>query len=109
MLRSKIGDVKDLDGFKTYMKFKHEVMNLAKSDRPEESSWPMVLLEVFMPRSIDWLAKIRVDKIYEIQVFIMKIESTVKANKSNDSECIESIESDNEYEESQFYELDDNN
>ena len=66
ILRNKIGYIKDLDGFQTYMKFKHEVMNLDELDRPEKSSWPKLLLEIFMPHSVDWPAKIRLDKIYEI-------------------------------------------
>ena len=37
ILRNRIGYIKDLDGFQTYMKFKHEVMNLDEHDRPEKS------------------------------------------------------------------------
>lgn len=78
------------------MKFKLVVMNLVESDRPEESSWPVVLLEIFMPHSIDWPSKIRVEKIYEIQVFIMEIENALKANESNCNEHNEFVESNND-------------
>ena len=59
MLRITIGDIKGLNGFQTYMKFKLVVMNLDKFFRPEESSWPVVLFKVFMPHSNDLAAKIR--------------------------------------------------
>ena len=78
----------------------------------------MVLLEDFMPHSVDWSAKSRLEKIIEFQDFIIEIESALNTNESddsrneyaaNDSECNESIESDIEYEESQLYESEDSN
>ena len=54
MLRSKIGDIKGLSGLQIYMKFKSVVMSLDKSFRPEESSWPVFLLEIFTPHSVNW-------------------------------------------------------
>ena len=66
ILRNTIGDIKGLSGFQIYMKFKSVVMNLDEFFRPEESSWLVVLLEFFMPRSVDWPTNIRLDKIYEI-------------------------------------------
>ena len=62
-----------------------------------------------MPHLDDWLAKLRLDKIYDIQDFIIEFESVLKTNESNVNECNESIESDIEYEESQFYESEDTN
>ena len=53
-IRNAIGNIQDLSGFQVYMKFKSIVMNLDGYFRPEESSWPMVLFEVFMPHSVDW-------------------------------------------------------
>lgn len=91
------------------MKFKLVVMNLDGLIRPKESSWPMLLLEVFMPHSVDWLAKSRLDKIFEFQDFIMEIENAFNANESNDNECNECIENDIKDEESQVYELEDSN
>ena len=99
ILRNRIGYIKDLDG-QTYMKFKHDVMNLDEHDRPEKSSWPMLLLEIFMPHSVDWSAESRLDKTCEFQDYIMEYESELKANESNFSECNESIQSDIENEES---------
>lgn len=91
------------------MKFKLVVMNLDKFFKPEESSWPVVLLEVFMPHLVDWPTKIRLDKIYEIQDFIMKVESDLKANEFNVNKCNKSVENDVKDEESQFCELEDSN
>ena len=109
MLRSTIGDIKGLSGFQIYMKFKSVVMNLDEFFRPKESSWPVVLLEVFMPHSVDCPANIRLDKIYEIQDFIMEVESDLKGNEFNVNKCNKSIENDVKDEESQFYELEDSN
>lgn len=109
MLRNMIGDVRGLSGFQIYMKFKSVVMNLDEFFRPEESSWPVVLLEVFIPRSVNWPAKIRLDKMCEIKEFIMEVENALKANEFNVSECNESVESDKEYEDSQFYRLENSN
>lgn len=64
-LRSKIGNIMSLNGFQTYMKFKSVVMNLDESFRLEKSSWPIVLLEVFMPDSNDWLENSRLEKTIE--------------------------------------------
>ena len=92
IIRNTIGDIKGLSEFQIYMKFKLIVINLDGHIRPEESSWPMVLLEFFMPHSIDWSEKSRLDKIFEFQDLIMEIEGYLNDN--------ESIESDIEDEES---------
>ena len=63
MIRNKIGDIKGFSGFQIYMNFKLIVMNLDEFFGPNESSWLVVLLEVFMPHSIDWSEKSRLDKI----------------------------------------------
>ena len=91
------------------MKFKSAVMNLDEFFRPDESSWPMVLLEIFMPHSVNWPAKSRLDKICEFQDYIMEYECDLKANESNSSECGEFVESDIEDEESQFNESEGSN
>ena len=78
MLRSSIGDIKGLSGLQIYLKFRSVVMNLDESFRPKEPSWPVVLLEIFMPKSVHWPAKIRLDKIYEIRDFVTEVESALK-------------------------------
>ena len=95
ILRNKIGCIKNIDGFHTYMKFKHEVMNLDELGRPEKSSWPMLLMEIFMPYSVDWSARSRLDKFFEFQDYIMEYESALKAKESNVDKYNESINNDN--------------
>ena len=109
MLRNKIGDVKGLSGLQIYMKFKSAVMNFDESFRPEKSSWPMFLLELFTPHSIDWPEEARSQEIIKFHDIIMEMEYELKANKSNSSECDEFVESDIENKESQFYESEDSN
>ena len=108
-IKSRIGDVKGLDGLQIYIKFKSAIMNLHESYRPEKSSWPMLLLEIFTPHLVYWSAESRFKKIIKFQDIITKIECDLKANASNISECNESIESDMENEESQFYESENSN
>ena len=78
ILRYRIGDVKGLSGLQIYMKFKSVVMNLDKSFRPEESSWPMFLLEIFTPHSVDWPEEARSQEITEFQNIIIEMESVIK-------------------------------
>lgn len=93
-------------------------MNLDEYFRPKKSSWLVVLLEDFMPHSVDWSAKSRLHNICEIQDFIIEIENALNDNESNDSrneyatndsECNESIENNVKDEESHFYELEGSN
>ena len=67
ILRYRIGDVEGLDGLQIYIRFKSEVMNLHESYRPEKSSWPMFLLEIFTPHSVDWLDEARSQEIIKFQ------------------------------------------
>ena len=80
-IRNIVGNIQDLSDFQVYMKFKSVVMNLDYYFRPEESSWPMVLLEVFMPHLVDWPTHLRLEKINEFQDFIMKVENDLNANE----------------------------
>ena len=68
-----------------------------------ESSWPFVLLDVFMSDSIDQVAKSRLENIFEFQDFIMRVENDLSANGSYDnkneyaeinSECNEFVNND---------------
>ena len=66
-------------------------MNLDKSFRPEESSWPMFLLEIFTPHSLDWPEEARSQDIFKFHNIIMEYESVLKANESNFNECNDSV------------------
>ena len=108
-LRSTIGNVKGLDGLQIYVKFKSAVMNLHESCRLEKSSWPMFLLEIFTPHSVDSPKEARSQEIIKFHDIIIGMECELKANESNFSECNESVQSDVENEESQFYEIENSN
>ena len=109
ILRYRIGDVEGLDGLQIYIRFKLEVMNLHESYRPEKSSWPIFLLEIFTPHSVHWPDEARSQKIIEFQDIITEFEYKLKTNESNFSDCDESIESDIGNGESQFCESENSN
>lgn len=100
MIRNTIGDIKGMNGCQIYIKFKSVVMNLDGHILPKESLWSMVCLEFFMPHSIDWSVKSRLEKVTEIRDFVMEIESALNANESKVNECNEFIENDIKDEES---------
>lgn len=102
-------------------------MELHVSLRPEETSFPIVFLEVFMPDSVDWPTHLRLKSLLQIEEYIKKMEGDLYKNRShfescNDeyecaksqNECDESIDSDNlssncEDRDSSFSESDDCN
>ena len=84
-------------------------MNLHESYRPEKSSWPIFLLEVFTPHSVHWPDEARSQKIIEFQGIITEFEYKLKTNESNFSDCDESVKSDIENEGSQFCESENSN
>ena len=82
-------------------------MNLHESYRPEKSSWPMFLLEIFTPHLVHWPEEARSQEIIRFQNIVMEYESVLKTNESNFKECDEFVANDIENEESQFYESED--
>ena len=84
-------------------------MNLDEHDRLEKSSWPMFLLEIFTPHSVDWPEEARSQEIIKFHDIIIEMECELKANDSNSSECDDFFESDIENEGFHFYESEDRN
>ena len=81
------------------MKARSVLMDMPISLKLDESSWPIIFLEDFVPNSIDWPTHLRLERVVQIQDFITKIENDLNnvESSNNESEC---AKSDNEYNES---------
>ena len=65
LIGNKVSSIQDPFGIQFYMKFKLLLMDLDVSSRPKESSWPHVLLDVFILDSIDWPTHLRLEKVIQ--------------------------------------------
>jgi len=94
-IRNMVGNIQGLRDDQVYMKFKLTFMELHFSLIPRESSLPIVFLEVFVSNLVDWLAHLRLQKIFQIEEYIKKMKSSLYKNgihffsSNDDSECVE--------------------
>ena len=99
LIRNSVGNIDDQSDVQVYMKARSVLMDLPNSLKIDESSWPIVFLEAFVPDSVNWLAHLRLERVVQIQDFIANIEDNLNDVESSDNEC-ECVESDSECNES---------
>ena len=75
LIRNLVGSTHDQSDVQIYMKARSVLMDMPISLKPDESSWPIIFLEAFVPNSIDWPTHLRLEKGCQIQDFIMEIEN----------------------------------
>ena len=103
LIRNELGSIQGLSEIQVYMSLELVLMNLIVSLRPKDSSWPIILLEVFMLNSINW---------YQFHVISKRFEHVKGAMKTMESYLIkewhwvESLDDEIEYDESHNEDVD---
>ena len=80
-IRNSIGSGQGLGDDQIYVKFKSSLMELYFDLRPKETSWPIVLLDTFMPDLVNWQAHLRVQNIFHVESLFKKFDSDLSINE----------------------------